>query len=70
MHTVTSDKQAQTTGSRQAKAIFFVAAFLSFGMSIYLFFSGDTDRGIYVGLWVPSILSAGNLLMIKGAQHD
>jgi hypothetical protein len=41
---------------------------MSFLMSVYLFFSGDTDRGIFVGLWVPSILSAGNLLMTR--SHD
>ncbi len=45
------------------KALFFLAAFLSFAMSIYLFFSGDREQGIFVGLWVPSILSAGGLLL-------
>ena len=45
------------------KALFFLAAFLSFAMSIYLFFSADREQGIFVGLWVPSILSAGALLL-------
>ena len=45
------------------KALFFLAAGLSCAMSIYIFFSGDREQGIFVGLWVPSILSAGNLLI-------
>lgn len=52
-----------------SKLLFFTAAGLSFALSVYLFFSGDRERGIFVGLWVPSILSAGALLQI-GARHD
>jgi hypothetical protein len=51
-----------------SKMFFFVAAFLSFLLSVYLWFSGDRERGIFVGLWVPSILSAGGLLL-SGARH-
>ena len=49
----------------RAKLFFFAAAGLSFLMSVYLFFTGDHERGIFVGIWVPSILSAGNLLLDK-----
>ena len=35
------------------------SAFLSFLFSIYLWFSGQNDEGLYVGIWVPSILAAG-----------
>ena len=45
------------------KALFMLAAGLSFLMSVYLFFSGSQEQGIYVGIWVPSILSAGALLL-------
>ena len=41
----------------------FLAAGLSLAASVYLFASGDHLRGIFVGLWVPSILAAGNLLV-------
>ena len=51
------------------KAMFFLAAVLSFFMSVYLFFSGDHERGIFVGIWVPSILSAGSLLL-GGSKDD
>ena len=46
-----------------AKGFIFLAAFLSMIFSIYLFYSGDTQKGVFVGIWVPSILSAGTLLM-------
>ncbi len=45
---------------------FIVAAFASFVFSVSLWFLGDQsiakDQAIFVGLWVPSILSLGNLL--------
>ncbi|MFZ9675573.1 MAG: hypothetical protein ACO3LA_00800 [Ilumatobacteraceae bacterium] len=44
-----------------------LAAAASLVMSVYLYFSGDEvfDRlnGIYVGVWVPSILSLGAFLV-------
>jgi hypothetical protein len=36
-----------------------VAAGLSFLLSVYLWFSGSKEQGIFVGLWVPSILAFG-----------
>ena len=50
-------------GVSTPKSLFLLAAGLSFLMSVYLFFSGDHERGIFVGIWVPSILSAGALLI-------
>lgn len=50
-------------GLTRAQGLFFLAAGLSFLMSVYLFFSGDHERGIFVGLWVPSILAGGALLL-------
>ncbi len=38
--------------------------FLSFLLSIWLWFSGDRERGLFVGIWVPSILSLGALLRV------
>jgi len=35
------------------------AAFLAFGLSVGLYFSGDETAGIFVGIWVPSILALG-----------
>ena len=50
------------TRLQRGKLLFCVAAFLSFAASITLWFSGYRDEGVFVGLWVPSILSLGALL--------
>ena len=51
---------------RQAKIGFVVAAGASFLFSVYLWFTGSKEQGLFVGLWVPSILSFGALLMSGG----
>ena len=51
-----------STAKTRARGLFLVAAFLSLVASIILFFSGNENEGIFVGLWVPSILSLGALL--------
>lgn len=56
-------------GISGAKALFILAAGLSFLMSVYLFFTGSREQGIFVGLWVPSILSAGALLLATN-RHE
>lgn len=43
-------------------SLWLIAAFLSFIVSVYLWFWVDRDQGVFVGLWVPSILSLGVLL--------
>jgi len=57
---------------RTAVLIILVAAFASFVLSVSLWFGvfGDPDReaGIFVGLWVPSILSLGALLAPRGGR--
>ena len=35
------------------------AAFISFLFSVGLWFGGQRDEGLFVGIWVPSILSFG-----------
>ncbi|HVP27949.1 MAG TPA: hypothetical protein VMW35_02155 [Myxococcota bacterium] len=55
-------------GVSRPKAMLLAAAGLSFLMSVYLFFTGDHERGIFVGLWVPSILAGGALLW--GREND
>ena len=34
-----------------------LAAFISFLFSVFLWFFVDKDSGLFVGIWVPSILS-------------
>jgi len=35
------------------------AAFVSFLLSVYLWFGGQREAGMFVGIWVPSILAFG-----------
>ena len=51
-------RQAETTG----RALILIAAFVSFVLSVTLWFTGNHEQGIFVGLWVPSILALGNLV--------
>jgi hypothetical protein len=56
------------------KSAFIAAAFLSFIASVTIYFTADDGdvfgrlNGIYVGVWVPSILALGAFLM--GAQSN
>jgi hypothetical protein len=43
----------------RSKIPIMIAAGLSFLLSIYLWFSGSKEEGIFVGMWVPTILSLG-----------
>ena len=38
-------------------ALMLAAAFISFLFSVFLWFFVDKDSGLFVGIWVPSILS-------------
>jgi hypothetical protein len=47
---------------RMSKTTILIAAGLSFLLSVILWFSGDKESGLFVGIWVPSILSFGALM--------
>jgi hypothetical protein len=47
----------------RARILFLVAAGISFILSVSLWFLGYRDQGIFVGLWVPSILALGALML-------
>lgn len=51
------------TYSGRARALILLAAFLSFLLSVGLYFLDDETMGIFVGLWVPSILALGALIL-------
>ena len=46
-----------------ARALILLAALVAFGLSVSLWFGGHEQQGIFVGLWVPSILSLGTLVL-------
>ena len=58
------------TSLRRAKGLILAAAGVSFLLSIGLWFSGLRDEGLFVGIWVPSILSLGSLLLQEARSND
>jgi hypothetical protein len=60
---MTSTSATRTETFRAASTgLFLLAAAASFVLSVSLWFSGNEQQGIFVGLWVPSILALGALL--------
>ena len=51
-----------------ARALILLAAFVSFVLSVVLWFGADKQQGIFVGLWVPSILSLGGIVLRRGER--
>jgi len=49
--------QHETVG----RGLILLGAFVSFVLSVSLWFTGHHDQGIFVGLWVPSTLALGGL---------
>ena len=53
---------------KKGKLLFIAAAGLSFLFSVSLWFTGHHDEGLFVGLWVPSILSLGTLVLVNAKK--
>lgn len=50
----------QTEAAGRASVL--LGAFVSFVLSVSLWFTGHHDQGIFVGLWVPSILALAGVV--------
>jgi hypothetical protein len=51
--------------------LLFISAFLSLVYSEMLFFNGNHNQAIFMGLWVPSILAFGIYLrLINNSKND
>lgn len=48
----------------KVKLVFLAAAFFSFVLSVTLWFFVDREMGVFVGLWVPSMLGLGVLVLV------
>jgi len=55
---------------RRAATVILLSAFASFLLSVALWFTGNRDQGLYVGLWVPSILSFGSVALLIHGDTD
>lgn len=60
---------AGLTRIQMARALVLVAAFLSFLFSVSLWFFGNESEGVFVGIWVPSILSLGAFLLPRSVDR-
>jgi len=63
MYKIVENSQQRATGS---KTLILLAATLSFLLSVSLWFTGNEQQAIFVGLWVPSILSLGAIVLPRG----
>jgi hypothetical protein len=51
--------------------LLFISAVLSLVYSEILFFNGNSDQAIFIGLWVPSILAFGIYLkLLNNNKND
>jgi hypothetical protein len=60
------------SGLRQhstARGLVLFAALLSFALSVLLYFGGDETEGIFVAIWVPSILALGAFIAPRREPH-
>lgn len=53
-----------------ADFIMLASAFLSLIFSEFLWFKGEKEAGIFIGLWVPSILGFAILLKLINNQKN
>jgi hypothetical protein len=53
---------------KKFQALILLAALISFLLSVYLWFLVDRDQGLFVGIWVPSILGLGALMLAGGKE--
>ena len=56
---VSHQQHAASARHRAGVLLFLAAAAASFALSVALWFGGNREEGLFVGLWVPSILAAG-----------
>lgn len=68
MQTIQMRLAGTDAASREAWArnLILLAAAISFVLSVTLWFGGHELQGIFVGLWVPSILSLGAVVLKAG----
>jgi hypothetical protein len=57
------------TSRSKGQLLFLAAAGISFVFSVSLWFTGQREEGLFVGLWVPSILSLGALVFSSSSRR-
>jgi hypothetical protein len=62
-------RQLAVDTEQRSRLLLLAAAAISFAISVALWFSGSELQGIFVGLWVPSILSLGAIVLPRGERR-
>ena len=52
-----------------ARSLLFLAAGIAFVLSVSLWFLSNQLQGIFVGLWVPSILALGAIVLPRSLRR-
>ena len=69
-HRATPASRARTVAAGShataSRSLLLLAAGVSFVLSVSLWFTGHELQGIFVGLWVPSILGLGSIVLPRG----
>jgi hypothetical protein len=60
---------SRTTGAT-ARGLLLAAALLSFALSVFLYFGGNETAGVFVAIWVPSILALGAFVAPRGETRQ
>lgn len=64
-----AERMRSLSAFHRAKLAFLVAAFAALVLSVIVWFSGEKEQGLFIGLWVPAIHSLGTLVL-TGEAHD
>jgi hypothetical protein len=67
--TSSSTRNLMAATEQRSRLLLLVAAGVSFALSVSLWFAGNELQGIFVGLWVPSILSLGAIVLPRGQRR-
>jgi hypothetical protein len=59
---------SRTRRENVARGLILLAAFASFVLSVSLWFAGNEQQGIFVGIWVPSIIGLGGFLLHRRTE--
>lgn len=60
---VATTRRTPAARAATARGLILAAALISFVLSVSLWFADYRDEGLFVGIWVPTIISLGAFLV-------